>query len=336
VVQQLVSICIPTYNGEKYLRDCLDSSISQTYRNIEILVVDDKSSDKTLLIANEFALKDSRIKVYVNEANLGLVGNWNRCIELATGHWIKFLFQDDLLFPLCIARMLENATSETKFIFCNRDVIHQDDTAYIQKTGVNSHQSILATRFALKSSGYISMNKMSTIVSQMVYSNFIGEPNVTLFRKDIREKIGMFNPLLTQLCDLDYWLRIAAEYRLYFLPETLCSFRVHSDSTSALNNRSGKVLVDKIILSHELLNSPRYTNLRKFFSKHTLDKIFNMFKLKIYEVQKELIRNPDNLELASHYNSIKEILPIIAEYEKASLKTRMISAVVNLRRKIKS
>jgi glycosyltransferase involved in cell wall biosynthesis len=333
----LVSICIPTYNGEKYLRECLESAISQTYKNIEILVVDDKSSDQTILIAKEFAREDNRIKVHVNKTNLGLVGNWNRSIELASGYWIKFLFQDDLLFPSCIARMLENATSETKFIFCNRKIIYQDDSeSYIQKTDLNSRKSILATRFGIKSPGYISIDKMSNIISQMVYSNFMGEPNVTLFRKDITQKIGIFNPQFTQLCDLDYWLRIAAEYPLYYVPETLCSFRVHSDSTSALNNRSGKVLVDKIILSHELLNSSRYTNLRKHFSQRTLEKIFNMFKLKIYEVQKELVRNPDNFELATHYYSLKEILPGIAKYEKPSLKTRIISAAVNLRRKIKS
>src|SRR4051812_42885322 len=108
-MNSLVSICIPTYNGEKYLKECFDSVLAQTYANTEVIVVDDGSTDGTFKILEEYASKDNRIKLVKNSANLGLVGNWNRCLEIATGEWIKFAFQDDVLNKNCIEKMIEAA-----------------------------------------------------------------------------------------------------------------------------------------------------------------------------------------------------------------------------------
>jgi glycosyltransferase involved in cell wall biosynthesis len=112
-MKPLVSVCIPTYNGAKYLKECLDSVLAQTFTDFEVLIVDDKSSDETLSIAQEYATYDPRFRVIQNECNLGLVGNWNRCVELAQGEWIKFIFQDDLIEPACLERMLAVRKSES-------------------------------------------------------------------------------------------------------------------------------------------------------------------------------------------------------------------------------
>src|SRR4029453_18243392 len=108
-MKPLVSICIPTYNGAAYLGPSLDSALSQTTSGLEVLSVDDCSSDDSLDIAQRYARMDSRIRVSSNTANLGLVGNWNRCAQLAQGEWVKFLFQDDLIVPDCLARLLAAA-----------------------------------------------------------------------------------------------------------------------------------------------------------------------------------------------------------------------------------
>lgn len=101
-----VSVCIPTYNGGKYIRECIESILVQTYSDFEILIVDDKSSDETIEVVEEFAKRDKRIRIVRNQQNLGLVKNWNRCVELSEGEWIKFLFQDDLLAPDCIEELI--------------------------------------------------------------------------------------------------------------------------------------------------------------------------------------------------------------------------------------
>lgn len=92
-----VSICVPTYNGSAHLHQTIESARTQTFGDFELLIVDDDSSDDTFAIAAEFARIDSRIRVHRNSQRLGLAGNWNRCLELASGEWIKFLFQDDYL-----------------------------------------------------------------------------------------------------------------------------------------------------------------------------------------------------------------------------------------------
>src|SRR5437763_750789 len=88
----LVTVCIPTFNGALHLRECLSSVCLQTYGNTEILVVDDCSSDATAEIVLEFAKRDTRVRFMRNQETLGLMGNWQRCIEIAQGEFIKFAF----------------------------------------------------------------------------------------------------------------------------------------------------------------------------------------------------------------------------------------------------
>ena len=106
---EMVSICVPTYNGADYLRDCIESLLDQSYIDTEILIVDDGSTDGSLDIIHQYAKYDDRIVVHQNVENIGLVGNWNKCISLAKHEWIKFAFQDDLLLTDCVASLLRVA-----------------------------------------------------------------------------------------------------------------------------------------------------------------------------------------------------------------------------------
>ena len=106
-----VSICIPTYNGERYIEKTLNSVLLQTYDDFEVIIVDDQSSDNTWEILTQYAAQDGRIHLFKNEHNLGLVGNWNRCIELAQGEWIKFVFQDDIIRNDCLELMMNGANN---------------------------------------------------------------------------------------------------------------------------------------------------------------------------------------------------------------------------------
>ena len=106
-MNDLVTICIPTFNGARFLAKCLDTVVNQSYQNLEILIVDDQSSDNTVEIARRFQEQDIRIKIYSNDKNLGLVGNWNRSLDIAQGEWVKLQFQDDLMSLDAIEEMLK-------------------------------------------------------------------------------------------------------------------------------------------------------------------------------------------------------------------------------------
>ncbi len=99
-----VSICIPTYNGKGHLKECLDSVRSQSFQDFEVVICDDQSSDGTLDFARELAQGDERFRFIPNPQRFGLVGNWNNCIALSRGDWIKFVFQDDIIAPTCTLR----------------------------------------------------------------------------------------------------------------------------------------------------------------------------------------------------------------------------------------
>ena len=103
----LVSILIPTYNREQYIEECINSAINQSYQNIEIIIVDNNSSDRTANIIEKLAARDSRISFYINSENVGPVENWKKCLTYAKGEFIKFLFSDDLLAPNCIQSSLD-------------------------------------------------------------------------------------------------------------------------------------------------------------------------------------------------------------------------------------
>ena len=92
--QPLISVIIPVYGVEKYISQCLESVINQTYKNLEIIVVNDGTKDRSAEIAKEYAAKDSRIKVY-DFKNGGLSVARNRGLEIATGDYISYIDSDD-------------------------------------------------------------------------------------------------------------------------------------------------------------------------------------------------------------------------------------------------
>lgn len=114
-----VSILIPVYNRKRYIAECIQSALEQTFTDFEIVIVDNASDDGTWEICQQFAAKDSRIRIYRNKENVGPVRNWKRCAEEAKGAFSKILFSDDTLEPKCLAEMvpkLENP--DVSLVFC--------------------------------------------------------------------------------------------------------------------------------------------------------------------------------------------------------------------------
>jgi len=95
---------MPTWNGEPFVADALQSVLAQGYGDFELLVLDDASTDGTLDVVS--GLRDARIRIHRNRRRLGLAANWNRCLELAGGEYVKLFFQDDLLAPDGLERLV--------------------------------------------------------------------------------------------------------------------------------------------------------------------------------------------------------------------------------------
>ncbi len=278
MTKPLISICVPVYNGEKYLKECLDSCISQTFKDYEIVICNDGSTDKSVSIIGEFLKKNKNIHFTRNEKNLGLVGNWNKCIELAKGEWIKFLFQDDLMNPDCLEKFVQQIDSSINLIVSKRnfilDKITSEKEAEYYQIGVRTLENT-----GLYQSNNFSAETISKLSTRSISMNFIGEPSLTLFRKDIIEKIGLFDQDLKQICDLEFLLRIASNYGLKYIPEQLCSFRIHSSSTTE-KNISGS---DYAIKNLEAVNYALKILTKKEFSQlRSKAGLFGLIRIKLF------------------------------------------------------
>ena len=108
----LVSVLMTAYNREKYIAEAIESVLASTYTHFELIIVDDRSADQTVSIAKEYETRDQRIKVYVNEENLGQFPNRNKAATYARGKYIKYLDSDDRLYDFsldyCVNMMEKN------------------------------------------------------------------------------------------------------------------------------------------------------------------------------------------------------------------------------------
>lgn len=117
----LVSVVLGTYNGEVYLEEQLRSVLAQTYPFLEIIAIDDGSTDRTVALLGEYAARDSRIRVIINERNLGFIRNFEKGCRLAGGKWIALCDQDDYWFPEKIEKMVA-AIGDYPMIYCDSDL----------------------------------------------------------------------------------------------------------------------------------------------------------------------------------------------------------------------
>ena len=258
-----VSICLPIYNGEAFLTECIESILAQTYGDFELLIVDDGSSDSSAAIAHRYAARDKRVQYHRNERNLGLVANWNRCAALARHDWIKFVFQDDLIAPTCVERLMELATDPPMLVTCRRDFIFDDTVGERMQGWYLGNQQLIDECFA---SGDLDAEACRRLALSHMGANLYGEPTSVLLHRSFFERFGLFRDALIMSCDLEYWIRVSTHTGARYVPETLATFRVHSGATSAHNHalRAFRTsTLDNLVLLRDFATEPVYAPLRE-------------------------------------------------------------------------
>lgn len=221
-----VSILIPVYNRESFIGPCIQSAIEQTITDIEVIVVDNASTDKTWEVCKTLARQDSRIRIFRNETNIGPVRNWLRCIDEARGCFGKILFSDDLIDPLFLEKTLPFLYDEevgfvfTPAIMGTEPWKGQEQYGLTEKTG------------KLPSSYFI---QESLFAGNVPYS-----PGCAIFRTDdLRKNLveEIPSPTIKKFYehgagpDLLIYLLVAKEYeQIAFVSEPLSFFRKHEGS----------------------------------------------------------------------------------------------------------
>ena len=238
----LISICIPTYNGEKYLQEALDSVKKQTYKNIEVIISDDQSKDSTLLICEKFKEEiDFPVYIYSHKP-AGIGANWDNAIKHSNGEFIKLLFQDDILKPNCVETMMDYLLKNNlEIVFSKREII--DDKGELSNSDFLIRFGDLQRGINLDVKQFYIFKKrdlklLGSNKNNALQYNFLGEPVVTLFSKKLYNNIGNFESPLKQFLDLEYWLKVLKKYPIGIIPQKLIQFRVHQNQASAINSQN--------------------------------------------------------------------------------------------------
>lgn len=172
-MNEKISIIIPIYNVEKYLKQCIESILNQTYKNFEMILIDDGTKDNSGIICDEYAKKDSRIKV-IHQKNMGLSGARNTGLKIATGDYISFIDSDDFIdnkmFEVMLLALKKSDTDivECGTIFCNEvgEYIRENT---INKTKIyNSKEQIKE----LLISGSITTTSWGKLFKKELFKNF--------------------------------------------------------------------------------------------------------------------------------------------------------------------
>lgn len=261
----LVSVIIPAYNAEAFIGQTLESVLSQTYKNIEVLVVDDGSQDKTPEIVTSFAERDRRVTL-LQQQNKGVAAARNLAIEKSSGEYIAPVDADDIWYPLKLEKQVQ----------CMLEADASVGLVYCWATWIDEQGLIIEKNYR----DYARDKPEGNIYAALVYRNFVDNASTALIRRTCLEKVGSYNYELkennAQGCeDWDLYLRIAEYYAFAVVPEFLVGYRQFAGSMSN-NSRSMAKSYDLVMAEsqqrHPEIPSSVYKWSRSYFYNYLLGK----------------------------------------------------------------
>ncbi|MBX9854193.1 MAG: glycosyltransferase [Gemmatimonadaceae bacterium] len=205
--QPLVTVVIPTYNRAGMVREAVESACDQTYRNLEVLVVDDGSVDSTTEVV--MGIGDPRIR-YIRQENLGVSGARNRGIRESRGEYIAFLDSDDLLMPDCIRLKVEEALRRPECVLIGAGCRYFGET----------HTDASQPSMPLYVPGYADF---------CIFTAFPGGTCNIFVPRSVVDRVGQFDESLRDSEDRDFLRRVAKIGEVAMVQEVLVAIRVHSE-----------------------------------------------------------------------------------------------------------
>lgn len=263
-----VSIIVISYNSEKTILETLNSILLQTYKNIEVIVSDDRSNDKTLEIIENWIKKNSiQIKLIKSDKNNGVSKNINYGLKVSEGEWIKIIAADDILLPDCLEKNI-------KFIEKNPDV-----NICFSKSELFG-DCLKETMISPKNieDFYLSPKEQNNSLKSKC---FVPAPT-SFIKREIFNKYGFFDERVPMIEDWPYWLKITSlGEKLYFLDEVTVKYRVgetlsqHQNKIVSEKGFKSKKLIYKYYLKDNINFILKWHYLLNFFITSIVVKLFN-------------------------------------------------------------
>lgn len=211
-----ISICIPTFNRADYLEQTLQSIARQTIKPFQVLIVDNASTDNTPQIAARY--KRFGFTYIRNPKNLGMVGNYNRCLELAQDNFISFLHSDDLISTNWQATWLKTIPGHPADFYTSSICI------------INQHNRPL---FVYHTFNHDCFLQAGQVLPQLLHHHcpIIAPTGATVFKTSVLKKIAPFKPNLGTEADVDIFLRLSLQHSLFYKHQILFAHRSHPEQT---------------------------------------------------------------------------------------------------------
>jgi glycosyltransferase involved in cell wall biosynthesis len=227
-----VSVLMTSFNREKYIAEAIDSVLNSTYANFELIIVDDCSNDNTVVIATKYTQRDPRVKLFINEENLGDYPNRNKAASYATGKYIKYLDSDDVMYPQCLEVMVTAMEKYPNAVFGLSSIGNKNFPYPINLAPRDSYSQHFGG-----------------------FGHFNRAPGSAIIRREIfvKEK-GFLIPKYAG--DTELWFRLAQKYNLVLFPRDLVWDRCHNESQSNFERQDKNIVKFRKKLIHKFLYSP--------------------------------------------------------------------------------
>lgn len=256
-----VSVIIPSYNHEKFVRETIQSILDQTFQDFEIIITDDGSTDKTVSVIRSFT--DPRIKLFCFEKNQGACVAANKCLIEAKGEFIAMLSSDDVFVPDKLEKQVSFLDQNPIIgaVFSYAQIIDEEGNDLTDDNHFYKRIFIQPNRTGFEWLNYFFFKL-----------NCLCHPSA-LIRKQCYNEVGQYNEVFAQLPDFDFWIRLCMKYEIHILPENCLKFRVLKHEANASGEKPAKNIRQTLEIAQILknfLNPYVLNNFSKIFP-NTLD-----------------------------------------------------------------
>jgi glycosyltransferase involved in cell wall biosynthesis len=242
-----VSIGLPVFNGEKYIREAIESILAQTFTDFELIISDNSSTDKTEEICSEYVAKDSRICYFRNQTNIGAANNENRTFELSRGQYFRLASHDDKFASTLIEKSVEILDNNPSVVLCYSEIVKIDENG-IPLTIVHSE-------FAASEKPHERFRDLAKQHSC--------EPSYSLIRSDILRKTEL-QPDYPE-SDFGFLCELSLHGKFYLIHEPLFFRRCHPLAISSVSNPYEKAASYTLGLDFHIKENPSFIKLLYFY-----------------------------------------------------------------------
>lgn len=280
-IMSKVSIILSTYNGSQYLSSLLDSVLSQTYTDIEYIIIDDNSTDNTVQILQAYAKKDLRIKLFFNPLNLGVNKSFEKGITLSSGNYIFLCDQDDLWDKAKVEKLVHKIECGYDLVYCDLRVINSNGRLIAK-----SFQKLICTNHL----------QSKNLTKYLLFRNITNGCSVCFRRKLIDDILPFPDDVI-----YDWWLmfKVSLKYKIGKLDEALMSYRIHDSNAIGFHviKKDDKCKLDNIQKHFNCLTLfSKQKNILKY--RKYFDILFSFFHARI-----DFIKHRTNI-IKYYYDSV--------------------------------